>query len=157
MTNARLSHPSKCDFIYHNALRKTAFKFQFVVHVNCWIYLTCNSTANFAAARADTGAVPNHPILRSLICFTNLVRLLIVLIITGFLNWKQKQWKVWINFFFPPIVMRMFLHLCRFQTCSREKKEDSARFCTVSRWPSGLVLHLMPCAPSQVHTSVLPR
>lgn len=26
-----------------------------------------------------------------------------------------------------------------------------------SHWPSGLVTHLMPAAPLQVHTSVLPR
>lgn len=157
MTNAKLSHLSKCDFT-GLPLLKTAFKCQFVVLVNCWTYLTCNSAANFAPARTDAGAVPNHPILWSLICFTNLVCPQIVLIITGFLHCKQKQWKVWILFGF------LFFVFSPSWGCSsicadfrREKKEDMARFWIVSRWPSGLVLHLMPPAPLQVHSSVLPR
>lgn len=126
MTNAKLSHLSKCDFT-GLPLLKTAFKCQFVVLVNCWTYLTCNSAANFAPARTDAGAVPNHPILWSLICFTNLVCPQIVLIITGFLHCKQKQWKVWILFGFFT-VLRMFLHPCRFQTW-KERRHGSFLNC----------------------------
>lgn len=99
MATARLSHLSKGDFTW---LLKTAFNCQFVVLANCYIYLTCNRAANFAPARTDTGAVPNHPILRSLICLTNLVCPEVVLIIAGFLNWKQKQWKAWVSLFLSP-------------------------------------------------------
>lgn len=97
-TETKLSLFSKCAFFA--LLNKNAFKRSICSacnQLNCiQLYLTCNSAANFAPTRSDTGAVPNHAILWSLICFTNLVCPEIVLIITGFLNWKQKQWKVWI-------------------------------------------------------------
>lgn len=63
---------------------KMHLNFEFAANRNC--HLTCNRAANFAPTRADTGAVPDHPVLWSLVCFPNLVCLEIVLIITGFLN-----------------------------------------------------------------------
>lgn len=48
--------------------------------------LTCDGTANLSTTRTNTGAVPHHPVLRSLIGFTDLVCPVIVLIITGLLH-----------------------------------------------------------------------
>lgn len=45
--------------------------------------LTCNGTADLAPTRTDAGAVPYHPVLGSLVSFTDPVCPVIVLIITG--------------------------------------------------------------------------
>lgn len=57
------------------------------VHVNSRAaLLTCNGAADLAPARTDAGAVPYHPVLGSLVSFTDPVRPVIVLIITGLLD-----------------------------------------------------------------------
>lgn len=50
------------------------------------VTLTCNGTADLATTRTNTGAVPHHAVLRSLICFTHHVCPVIVLIIAGLFN-----------------------------------------------------------------------
>lgn len=59
---------------------------KFIVICNMMVFLTCNGTADLAPTGTNTGAVPNHAVSWSFICFAHRVCLAIVLIIAGLFN-----------------------------------------------------------------------
>lgn len=116
--------------------------------------LTRNSAADFPSARANARAVPDHPILRSFVGFSNPVWPSIYFVITSLLSWSKKK-----KIERKKRKERNYQHL-QLQTLTWHTEihrnmllHDTSKM----KLPSGFVLHLIPATPWHVHSSTVPR